>query len=256
MKLCRFELLQSPGQARSGIFHDNRLYETDGTQAIGLHELSKVRLLAPTGQPPSIREFENIAGKLRYTFANPSRTLGPLGEFDVPPGWNQTDVEIRIVITAKDSGQQIDSAEASDFILGCSVYLRFFDVALLQEETALGVGAGISKDAPAAMGPFITTPEELEAMASNKEKLEYQLPTTVSINGIEIVKSHYSIAPGLSNMLVDTSRSATLNAGDLLAYPPFQKPLLRDTALGRQMQPGDSIQALIEPLGALVIKIV
>jgi hypothetical protein len=60
VKLCRFEPLGVPGTVHSGIVHGGKVYETDGTNPVAVHEAGDVRLLSPVGRPPSIRLFSAV----------------------------------------------------------------------------------------------------------------------------------------------------------------------------------------------------
>ena len=46
MKLCRFELKSTPGEVRSGIVYNGKIYETAGAEPVAVHEAEAVRPLA------------------------------------------------------------------------------------------------------------------------------------------------------------------------------------------------------------------
>src|SRR5579885_1938192 len=85
VKLCRFELLSSPGDVKTGIVHGGKIYETDGSNPIAIHEAADVRPLPPVGLPPALRFFrfsdstlgtESDALPLSF-YGNPGSLIGP-----------------------------------------------------------------------------------------------------------------------------------------------------------------------------------
>lgn len=252
MKLCRFTLSHEPERLRSGIYHDNRVYETDGENAIGLHELGKVRLLAPLGQPPSWRSFDfvNVNGEtqLTYRYRNPAALSDPIAEIDAPSGSLDLEPELRLAIVVGDRGERIEAEEAAGFVLGATLLMGFVAAEVAEEEATMGLPDTRSHDLPALIGPFLVTPDEIESLGGTF-KVELQ------VNGHAQCRIESRIAVTFADLLCTATRSLPVAPGDLIAMPAFDLPRLVTTGLGRALRPGDSVLATVEGLGALSAKI-
>lgn len=237
MQLCRFELRDEPGIARSGIFFENRLYETDGQKAIGVHDLSKIALLPPVLPPPSIRMFDADG---QYTYLNPEGLLGPLSEVDIPSASLSAYGHLAALVQTQ--GEQFEGEEASQAILGYTLCFSFArnDSSLSEVER---------RDLPIAIGPFLSTPEVLTGTAST-----WSLEWTLKINGLEIAQ-WAAEEPKAERWLERASRLRAMLPGDLLVGPALPFPDLTQSALGRNLQPGDSLQLAEKSLGVLTVKL-
>lgn len=222
MQLCRFALIEDPGTPRSGIYHDGRFFETDGEQAVGVHEISKIILLPPMQTAASLRVFDE---GLSYRYRNSAVFGGTLTEFDAPTG--EVLPEIRVVAILKDAGEMIDAEEAEGFVLGYSLYFT--------------ISTKAADDFPFAIGPFLTIPE-----GSPAELLSQ--PLTVKVNG-NVTMTGPPNVPDFASMIAQASRTNRTSVSDLIAAPA----LLLD---GLGLHPGDTIQVIHDGLGALTAKVV
>ncbi|HRI44887.1 MAG TPA: fumarylacetoacetate hydrolase family protein [Fimbriimonadaceae bacterium] len=238
MKLCRFVLTQDPEVARSGIFHDGRIYETDGKQAIGVHDPSKVRFLAPIGTPPAVRFFDlRPDAELAYRYGNPSALLDPRSEIDAPPAMTELDLEVRVGVVTGESGEQIDAEEAESFVLGVTIVLAFFGPEFVATDPVRAC------DLPSIVGPLLTTPDDLAEVTAfevivfvgEEERIRVQAP------------SRYPAA----EMIALASRNLPIRAGEVLVAPPLPLPRLGETPLGRCLLPRDEFRVVVEPLGGV-----
>lgn len=244
MQLCRFVLRDDPDSLKSGIFHENRLFETDGRQALGVHELSKIILLPPIVQPPSVRVF--VDSPLSWTYRNPSVFMGPLAEFDAPISTKLLDFDIHVCAVIKDRGDSLSPEEATDVILGYSLFVAF--VAADQESTELGVKA---YDYPFAIGPFISTPD----IVHGEQDPTFKTNLSVKINGEEIYSEQLEHAR-FEDYLCAASQSMPILASELIVGSKLEAPRLHRTKLNRSLRPGDAIQIQSDTLGILTLKIV
>lgn len=238
MKLCRFELSQAPGLARSGIFHDGRVYETDGEKAIGVHDPGKVRFLAPVAAPPALRIFEPGP---TFRYGNGSAILDPDAEIDAPPGIGDLEPEIRVAVVVRDEGEQISADEADEFVLGFTLALGFVGADLLTTDFIRAV------DMPIVVGPLLTTPDELTTQS---------FAIRLNVNGDLVWSGSHEMSLSTREMLVAASRNLAVRVADLMLAPPMALPLLSGTALRRGLRPRDTVQVVAEPLGALSAAIV
>ncbi len=231
MQLCRFQLRDEDGVIRSGIFHESRLYETDGQQPIGVHDLSKIIMLAPIQSAASFRVFD---GELNYQYRNSATYGGPLTEFDAPGG--ELGIEARVVAVIKDAGDRITVDEAEEFILGFTLMLGF----VLEDKN--------EHDLPFALGPFLNIPETPLPQIFAK-------PFQLKVNS-EVVAEASTAMPDFGGMIARATRYNRVLPSDLIGAPAVSFGSLSKSLLGRNLQPGDSIQLVQEELGVLTVKVV
>ncbi len=243
MQLCRFALRESPHEGRSGIFHENRIYETDGEKAIGVHDLSKIVLLPPVQLATSLRVFQDDQ---YYTYRNSANFAGALAQFEVPEG--VVAAEGRVVAILKDDGEQVDAEEAPSFILGYSLMLSLWMEDLADGERRNGRAPMLAYDLPFAIGPFLTIPE-------GEPGELFKGPLILKVNGNPIAEAQIT-EPNFPQMLAACSTRNWLKASDFIAAPPIPCPPITATSLGRGLAPGDTVQFGSDALGLLTIKLV
>ena len=250
MNLCRFSLRDDPETVRSGIFHEQRVYETQGTQALGVYELSKIILLPPVPQPPSVKVFDRHEdGTWMYQHRSPHFLMGPLAEFDLPIAVTSLDFNVRVAAVTKDGGAQIEKHEAEEFLIGYSIYIEFFREELLSAGHKFD---GMTYALPFGLGPFLTTTDMV--LGTPEEAIE-EWNIVVKVNGEEVYQE--TQAPyNLSDFLVQASQGISILPGEVICGPPINKPLLKETSLGRSLVPEDTIQIIHSRIGALTLKIV
>ncbi len=256
MKLCRFELRADLGVVRSGILHEDRLYETDGQNAIGVHELDAIRLLPPLGLPPTLRLFETFqdpdgARGLTYHFANPTRIYGPLSRIPLPDSLGEIDFEVRVATTITEAGSQIEEAEAERFLLGMTILLVLRATDLAEREAARGSAPGPSYDVGFGLGPFLVTPEDLRAQGG-ADVTRYRWPFRVQVNDEVLGEGDEEAPCSFADMLTLASATGMVLPGELLASPPLLAPSMR-RKLDRGLLPGDKVRARVQGLDVLVL---
>ncbi|MCB0826422.1 MAG: fumarylacetoacetate hydrolase family protein [Armatimonadetes bacterium] len=255
MKLCRFELSDTPGETRSGIYHEGRYYETDGQNAIGVHEPNVVRLLSPIGQPPAYRAFDAIEGgptegTLFYHYLNPAGLQGTETEIVLPPAVLEADFEVRIGAVIQDKGLALDPREANGFILGYLITCVITDARRIDES----IGAQ-PRDVGLLAGPFLVTPDDLGGHLTGESQSNFVWPYEISINGTTIQKASYQSDYEMTNLLVQATETSSINVGEIVSWPPLPKPRLSETEIGRGMMPSDKVLIRIEGLGALTFRV-
>lgn len=248
MQLCRFCLRDDVETIRSGLFHDQRVYETDGQNALGLHELSKVILLPPVAFIPAAKFFDvGPDGELIYSYRNAAILMGPLAEYDLPSTSKFLDIEARVGVVLKDQGEQIEVSEAAEFILGYTLVLSFRAEDLYQKNPK----SALWHDFPIAIGPFITTPEDISISRDGRFESEYR----IAVNGEEIQSGRHQHAP-FTEFVSAGSQGIPALATELIVGPAVDFGGLRNSSLNRPLRPGDSIQFSCGPIGILTIKVV
>lgn len=253
MKLCRFELLTDAGQVRSGIVHNGKIYETDGAQPIAVHEAADVRPLPPIGLPPTVRMFRADAipeRGLQYVYGNPSTLVGASQIVPLPDFAGRVEFEPHIACVIALPAANVALEHADDLVLGITI------VNLLvsrDTERMDGRGSARSLDFGTAIGPVLTTPEELDDLVEDEQfGRRYKLPAVGRVNGVETLRGDTGDLPfTFAQMIAFASESWPLQTGDVLTIGPIADPIDAVSALS----PGDEIQVAVDKLGTLSTKI-
>ena len=132
----------------------------------------------------------------------------------------------------------IDEEDAERAIIGTT---------LLSVLSVVGVEGGAKYDFGLAIGPVITTPDELEDILDHRGM---DLAASLRLNGVEIgTRRLLPLSPTLGRAVASASRTTTLRPGDVIGVGPLFDP--RKTEVG----PGDDVVLSVERLGALATKI-
>jgi len=257
VKLCRFVLNDTPDEVRSGVYHDGKVYETDGETAIGVHGSSDIRMLPPIGLPPSIRLFERFdhphgeAG-LTYHYLNPTGIYGPNSEVATPEYTDSLDFDVHIVGAVADSAEVVDPDEAAGLVLGYAVQIVFVAADLADMEQSRNLPPGPSMDCGTVLGPFLTTPEDLTEFTEGSNPANFVWNYTMRVNEVEIKKGSTVAEFPFTAMLQFSSRIRPLLPAEILAWPRLEKPALEDSELGRCLLPADRVEVAVDGFGTLV----
>ena len=146
---------------------------------------------------------------------------------------------------------------AEEAIGGFTIFDDWSARDLQREETAVRLGPAKGKDFASSFGPWLVTPDEL---ADKRQGTGYDLTMTAEVNGTETSRGRWSDAQfSFGEMLARASADARLRAGDLVGSGTVGTGCLlevRDSTLGRYLQPGDEVVLRVERLGALRTPIV
>ncbi|MBS1719380.1 MAG: fumarylacetoacetate hydrolase family protein [Armatimonadetes bacterium] len=254
MKLCRFELKSQPGTIRSGIIYGGKVYETDGSQPIAVHEAEDVIPLSPMGQPGSVRFFrqgDQRGHRPQYFYGNPNSVIGPSQVVELPQEVGAVDVEAYLAIVVTADGRDVAPDDALAYVLGYSLAVVLVDRAAEREEQALNLSPARSYDVAIAFGPALTTPDEIVSNFINKDDENLiSLTASLSVNGVEVHKAeadHLTLT--VESLITAASSSAPIRAGELLLYGPLL------TGSPQALTQGDEVRLAVENLGALFLKI-
>ncbi|MBN9503085.1 MAG: hypothetical protein BGO01_08030 [Armatimonadetes bacterium 55-13] len=261
MKLCRFELKSQPGEIRSGLVYSGKVYETDGSQSIAVHEADAVRPLSPVGRPPSIRFFRLQGSALpvtsedhmpMYFHGNPSALYGPSQSIPKPAAIAHLDFEPYLVGIVGSDGVNIPVENADNYLLGFTLALMLVSRELIREESDAKAGFGRSFDVGGAIGPVITTPDDLdESLVEETPARKYGLSVVTRINGVEVGRGDIAELPAtFAELLAAASDSGPVRSGDLIAIGP-----IATSETQQFLEVGDDIQVSVEHLGTLSLKV-
>jgi 2-keto-4-pentenoate hydratase/2-oxohepta-3-ene-1,7-dioic acid hydratase in catechol pathway len=247
MKLCRFELLEAPGQPRSGLLHGEKLYETDGVKALGMHGVETVRLLPPVA-PPSVRAFDEAES---FDLLNPAGLVGPLTEIELLEEAGGLVPELRVAAVVGDS----EGEPSAESFVGLTIMLCFVDEHLAELERRAGRAPGLSRNLPIAIGPYLTTPDDLEAnLIGNPEEARYRFTFRLQAGSRHYEVESWEMPFGFVRMAAEASRGWRLHDGEALATPSLL-PLGEGTEVSPPLVPGDEIRAQVGGLGTLLVRL-
>jgi 2-keto-4-pentenoate hydratase/2-oxohepta-3-ene-1,7-dioic acid hydratase in catechol pathway len=258
VKLCRFELKSTPGDVKSGIVYSGKVYETDGANAIAVHEAEEIRPLSPVGQPPAIRVFRCLPGLIdadetpAYFYGSPAALTGASPIIPKPEFVAELDYEPYVVAVIAAEAVNVPVEDADDLILGYSLMNVLVARDVERHEKRAGSGPGRSYDLGIPIGPVLTTPDELEDSVETAEKgRRFKLAAVSRVNGVEkrrgnLVDLPFTFAQAISV----ASETSHLKTGDLFALGPIA---FEDSA--DWLTPGDEVQLAVEKLGTLAFRI-
>ena len=261
MKLCRFELKSAPGEIRSGLVYSGKIYETDGEQSIAVHEASEVRPLSPVGRAPSLRVFRLVDGQLfrsehdglpHYFHLNPTGLYGPSQTIPYPSSVANLSFEPYLILVAGSDGLQVPLEEADSIVLGFTLAILLVSRDLQREEIRFSAGFGRSFDIGGAIGPVISTPDDLdESVTEEVPSRKYALSVVTRVNGVEADRGDIADLPvSLGQLIQAASDTGPIRSGDLIAIGP-----IATSPTPVQLESGDDIQVSVEHLGTLSLKI-
>lgn len=247
--------------------HGGKIYETDGENQIAVHEWHDTNLLAPIGQPPSIRLF--FSGRPAFAellsdsdikrnepspsfmYLNPNALFGPYAT--VPRFGLSSRLGLKCCVGAVicEECRSVAVDDADKCILGYCLVGVLFAEDLQRDELAAGFGLSRSHEAGIIGGPALTTPDELEQAAFDTELgKRYGLTVTVRVNGEVIGQESLSEFPwSFADLVSYASESCTLLTGEVMAVEIGRTP--SSQGLG----PGDEIVLASEHLGSLAFRL-
>lgn len=188
-----------------------------------------------------------------FYFSNPASVIGHGDPVCAPIGSKELDFELEIAaIIGKEVSNLPEDDSAMDCIEGFTIYNDFSARDLQRKEMSVGLGPSKGKDFANSFGPRIAPWEELKDRYRDG-KLDLEM--TAKINGRVVssgnAKSMYWTWPQL---LAHASRDTKLLPGDAIGSGTVGTgcilELTPDT-VGGWLQPGDSVQLIVERIGTL-----
>jgi len=230
----------------------------------------------PILRPPSLRDFYAFEGHVRtmwerrggevpdawyrlpiFYFSNVSEIRGPDDAVWSPAAAHELDYELEVAALVDTPCVDLPPGRAEEAIGGYTIFNDWSARDLQREETVVRLGPAKGKDFASSFGPWLVTPDEL---AGARLGAGYDLAMTAEVNGAETSRGRWSDAQfSFGDMLARASADARLRPGDLVGSGTVGTGCLlevRDTTLGRYLEPGDEVVLRIERLGALRTPIV
>jgi fumarylacetoacetate (FAA) hydrolase len=229
----------------------------DDTGAV--HDLARVRLLAPVPEPPSVRDFYAFEGHVAagwrrrgapipahwyrapaFYFSNPAAILGPGEAVRRPGGASMLDLELEIAAVIGAGGE----------IAGFTLMNDWSARDLQREEVTVLLGPHKSKDFGTSLGPWLATPDELPHRDGR-----LAVEAWAAVNGVEIGRSsalpqHFS----WPEIVEQAARDTRLRPGDVLGSGTLDRGCLLEVGPlpgGRWLEPGDTVVLGADGLGEL-----
>ena len=210
-----------------------------------------------------IKEFDQYPV---FYFTNHHSITGPGNILCMPDHFQKLDFELEAAIVIGKHGRNIRAAQADEYIAGYMIMNDLSARTLQMEEMLLNLGPAKGKDFSTSIGPWLVTPDELEAFKVPAKPghtgNSFNLKMTCKVNGVEvsagnmgdmdwtfaeiIERASYGVdlLPGdvIGSGTVGTGCFLELNGTGLLNNPDY-KP--------QWLQPGDVVEMEITGLGVL-----
>ena len=241
--------------------------------------LDEVQLRAPIPEPPSIRDFyafEEHATNARRTrglsldpdwfelpvfyFSNPASVVGPYDPVPIAPGSQRWDYELEVAAVIGRPGSDLDPDSAESHIAGYCVMADFSARDLQAREMRLSLGPAKGKDTATSLGPWLVTPDELEA---NRSGERFELAMTAGVNGVEYSSGSLGdIYWTFGQMISYASRGTTVRPGDIIGSGTvgegciLELSALHGTDRYPWLEAGDTVRLEVQGLGVLEHEIV
>ena len=226
--------------------------------------------------PPSVRDFYAFEGHVRtmwerrggeipeawfripvFYFSNTSELRGPGEPVWCPAASKELDYELEVAALIDTPAANPGPERAEDAIGGFTIFNDWSARDLQREETAVRLGPAKGKDFASTFGPWLVTPDEL---ADARRGTGYDLAMTATVNGRETSRGVWSDAQfSFGQMLARASADARLRPGDLIGSGTVGTGCLleiRDSTIGRYLEPGDEVVLRVDRLGELRTPIV
>ena len=238
--------------------------------------LDDVRLLSPI-EPASVRDFsvfeQHGEGASMYLggpdakisdawyerpafyFSNPHATTGPGDVIEPPAVHSGLDLELEVAAIVGRRGRNIEVQEASQYIVGYTIFNDWSERDIAGQEARLPFGFHKTKDFANTFGPWIVTPDELEAHR-NDDRLDLRM--TAFVNGGELGSDTLaSMAWSFEELVHFAARGAWIVPGDVIASGTCGGGCLFELWGRNQakspppLKPGDEVRLEVEGIGTL-----
>lgn len=195
-----------------------------------------------------------------FLFMNPWSLVGSGQEIPVPPLTQALDFELEVAAIVGRDARDVSADDAGQYIAGYAIFNDWSARDIQQREMQVGLGPNKGKDFANTLGPWITTPDELEEFRVGDR---LNLDMVVRINGVEAGKDNLAkMSWSFEELLSHASRGALVGAGDVLATGTCKNGALSETwsRTGVKnpppLKPGDVVEMEVQGLGTIRNQIV
>ena len=171
--------------------------------------LESANLLAPVPNPTSCRDGyafrQHVAAARRnrgvpmiaefdqypiFYFTNHNAIMGPGAIPCMPDHFQKLDFELEVAVVLGKRGRNVKAENADDYIAGFMIMNDMSARTLQMEEMLLNLGPAKGKDFSTVIGPWLVTPDELEAYKVPAKPghvgHSYDLKMSCHVNGIQV----------------------------------------------------------------------
>ncbi|MFT4219043.1 MAG: fumarylacetoacetate hydrolase family protein [Microbacterium sp.] len=195
-----------------------------------------------------------------FLFMNPWSAVPSGADIPMPPFTQKLDFELEVAMIVKHTVRDVAVEDAAQHIAGFCILNDWSARDIQANEMRVGLGPSKGKDFANTLGPWLTTPDELE---KHREGDRLALEMSVSVNG-EVVGTDNlrNMSWSFEEMLVHASRDAWVGAGDVLATGTASQGALSErwARTGQltppPLRPGDVVTMTVEGLGTISNRVV
>lgn len=240
-------------------------------------ELSKVDLLSPIPNPPSMRD--GYAFRQHVEAARRNRGAEMIPEFDKFPVFyftnhaavsgpgpclvredhlNKLDFELEAAIVIGKECRNVKAADADKYIFGYTIMNDWSARALQMEEMKMSLGPAKGKDFNTSLGPWLVTRDELEKhRIAGPTGERYNLAMKAWVNGVQVSTGNLKdMTWTFAQILERVSYGVTLRPGDVIGsgtvgtgcFLELNGSKITDN---QWLQVGDKVKLSIDALGDL-----
>ena len=200
-----------------------------------------------------------------FYFSNTSEIRGPGDPVWAPKGCSELDFELEVGALVDTPAVDLTPDRGVEAIGGYFVLSDWSARDLQREETTVRLGPAKGKDFATSIGPWLVTPDELaDAVTPTGYALAMsavvRTPGDDGSRDVPVSQGTWSDAHfGFGDMLARASADARLRPGDVIGSGTVGTGCLlevKDSTLGRYLEPGDEVTLTIERLGSLTTPIV
>jgi 2-keto-4-pentenoate hydratase/2-oxohepta-3-ene-1,7-dioic acid hydratase in catechol pathway len=233
-------------------------------------------LLLPPVYPTSMRDFltfeAHVDGMERghgapgvpedwylapiFLFMAPHAVTGPYDDVEMPPDTERLDFELELAAIVCRDVRNASAEEAREAIGGYCVMNDWSARDVQGREMKLKLGPSKGKDFATTIGPWVVTPDELDAYRDADGFLD--LPMTVSVNGVQVGADRSGhMGWSFEQLVQHASRASWVKAGEVLASGTCASGSLAES-WGRTgsltpppLQVGDVVEMNVEHIGTI-----
>jgi fumarylacetoacetate (FAA) hydrolase len=191
-----------------------------------------------------------------FYFSNTASIVGPEAAIRKPPETNELDYELELAVVIGREGRDIPVEEADSYVAGFTILNDWSARDIQRREMKVGLGPAKGKDFATSIGPYLVTPDELEAhvLPDRSRGKRYDLTMTARVNGEEYSRGNASATHWtFAELIAHASRNTVLVPGDLIGSGTVGTGCITEFPDGVHpwLQPGDVVELEIEGLGVL-----
>ena len=235
--------------------------------------LAAVRLLAPVGRPPSVRDFyafeAHVATARRgrgmevdpdwyelpvFYFSNPASIVGPDAVVTAPPGCERLDYELEVAVVVGRETADLAAEDWLDVVAGFTVLDDWSARDLQAREMRQMLGPAKGKDFATSLGPYLVTPDELPEVATGRPRATM----VARVDGVERSRGELAdIHHPWGTLLAHAARGTRLVPGDVIGSGTVGTGCILELALTHGpeaepwLAPGQVVELDVEGLGVL-----